>query len=137
MRAVLTGTDLLKDIDGSFKTIETNTNIQTAVDATIYFNEDDFNTFISESTINEIVLISKTQLNTIVPDIELDENNQIISNTGKDLSLFLKSYCEDNGITYTPIIVDNNAVTVPYVEDADNKLIIRIAYDTTALIDDL
>ena len=59
MRAVLTGTDLLKDIDGSFKTIETNTNIQTAVDATIYFNVDEFNTFISESAINEIVLISK------------------------------------------------------------------------------
>ena len=55
MRAVLTGTDLLKDINGSFKAIETNTNIQTAVDATIYFNQDDFNTFISESAINEIV----------------------------------------------------------------------------------
>jgi hypothetical protein len=137
MRAVLTGTDLLKDIDGSFKTIETNTNIQTAVDATIYFNVDEFNTFISESAINEIVLISKTQLNTTVFDIELDENNQIISNSGTDLSLFLKSYCENNGITYTPIMVDNNSVTVPHVEDTDNKLIIRIAYDTTALIDDL
>lgn len=137
MRAVLTGTDLLKDIDGSFKTIETNTNIQTAVDATIYFNEDNFNTFISESTINEIVLISKTELTSIISDVELDENNQVISGPGKGFSTFLKSYCEDNGITYTPIMVDNNAVTVPYVEDTDTKLIIRIAYDTTALIDDL
>jgi hypothetical protein len=40
-------------------------------------------------------------------------------------------------MTFTPIIVDKNAVTVPFVEDDDNKLIIRIAYDTTALIDDI
>jgi hypothetical protein len=137
MRAVLTGTDLLKDIDGSFKTIETNTNIQTAVDATIYLNENDFNTFISESTINEIVLISKTELNTILSDIELNENDEIITNIGQDFSSFLKNYCQSNQMTFTPIIVDKNAVTVPFVEDDNNKLIIRIAYDTTALIDDL
>jgi hypothetical protein len=136
MRAVLTGTDLLKDIDGSFKTIETNTNIQTAVDADIYFNENDFHTFISGTSINEIVLISKTELNSILTDIELNENDEIISNNGKDFSSALKSYCETNGMTFTPIIVDKNAVTVPFVEDDDNKLIIRIAYDTTALIDD-
>jgi hypothetical protein len=136
MRAVLTGTDLLKDIDGSFKTIETNTNIQTAVDADIYFNENDFHTFISGTSINEIVLISKTELNSILTDIELNENDEIISNNGKNFSSALKSYCETNGMTFTPIIVDNNAVTVPFVEDDDNKLIIRIAYDTTALIDD-
>lgn len=137
MRAVLTGTDLLKDIDGSFKVIETNTNIQTAVDTTIYFNQDDFNTFISESTINEIILISKTELNTFIPDIELNENNEVISDTGTDISLFLKNYCETHGMTFTPIIVDKNAITVPFVEDDDNKLIIRNSFDTTALIDDL
>ena len=137
MRAVLTGTDLLKDIDGSFKVIETNTNIQTAVDATIYFNEDDFNTFISGTSINEIVLISKTELNSILIDIELNESNENISNNGKSFSSALKSYCETNGMKFTPIIVDKNAITVPFVEDDDNKLIIRIAYDTTALIDDI
>ena len=137
MRAVLTGTDLLKDIDSSFKTIETNTNIQTAVDADIYFNENDFHTFISGTSINEIVLISKTELNSILTDIELNENDEIISNNGKDFSSALKSYCETNGMTFTPIIVDKNAITVPFVEDDDNNLIIRIAYDTTALIDDL
>jgi hypothetical protein len=137
MRAVLTGTDLLKDIDGSFKAIETNTNIQTAVDATIYFNQDDFNTFISESAINEIVLISKTELNLVLNDVELNESNEVISNIGEDFSSFLKSYCESNGMTFTPIIVDSTSITVPFVEDSDNKLIIRIAFDTTAIIDDI
>ena len=137
MRAVLTGTDLLKDIDGSFKAIETNTNIQIAVDADIYFNEEDFNTFISGTSINEIVLISKTELNSISIDIELNENDEIISNNGKTFPQALKSYCETNGMTFTPIIVDKNSITIPFVEDDDNKLIIRIAYDTTALIDDI
>jgi hypothetical protein len=137
MRVVLTGTDLLKDIDGSFKVIETNTNIQTAVDADIYFNQNDFHSFISETSINEIVLISKTELNSILIDIELNQNDEIISINGKNFSSALKSYCETNGMTFTPIIVDKNAITVPFVEDDDNKLIIRIAYDTTALIDDI
>jgi hypothetical protein len=137
MRAVLTGTDLLKDIDGSFKAIETNTNIQTAVNTDIYFNEDDFHTFINGTSINEIVLISKTELNVVLKDVELNENNEVISDTGQDFSSFLKSYCQTNGITFTPIMVDKNAITVPFVEDSDNKLIIRIAFDTTALIDDI
>jgi hypothetical protein len=137
MRAVLTGTDLLKDTDGSFKAIETNTNIQTAVDATIYLNENDFNTFISETEINEIVLISKTELNSILVDVELNENDEVINNTGRSFSLFLKNYCETNGMTFTLINVDTNSITVPFVEDNDNKLIIRIAFDTTALIDDV
>ena len=55
----------------------------------------------------------------------------------EDLSVFLKKYCQTKSITFTPIIVDKNAVTIPFVEDTDNKLIIRIAYDTTAIIDDI
>jgi hypothetical protein len=136
MRGVLIGTDLLKDIDGSFKTIETNTNIQTAVNASIYFNEDMFNDFITGTSINEIVFISKNQLNAIIPDIELNENDEVVSNIGKDLSVVIKDYCQKKSLTYTPIVVDNNAITVPFVEDSDNKLIIRISFDTTALIDD-
>lgn len=137
MRTVLIGTDLLKDIDGSFKAIETNTNIQTAVDATIYFNEYTFNDFVSGASINEIVFISKSELNLVLNDIELNQNDEIISNTGKDFSSFLKSYCETKGLTFTSIIADKNSITIPFVEDTDNKLIIRVAYDTTAIIDDI
>ena len=136
MRGVLIGTDLLKDIDGSFKTIETNTNIQTAVNASVYFNEDMFNDFITGTSINEIVFISKSQLNTVISDIELNENDEVIPNKGKDLSIVIKDYCQKNSLTYTPIVVDNNAITIPFVEDSDNKLIIRVSFDTTALIDD-
>lgn len=137
MRAVLTGTDLLKDIDGTFKAIETNTNIQLSVDASIYFNETAFHNLMVSMSLNEVVYISKTELNEVLRDVDLDENNNIISGTtGKGLSPVLKEYCERNNFIFTPVIVDNNSITVPHIEDSPSKLIIRVSYDTTALIDD-
>ena len=136
MRAVLTGTDLLKDIDGSFKAIETNTNIQTEVPTDLYFDTTKLDTLISGSSINEIVYISKDNLNSVVGNIDLTEITE--NSTGREnLKTTLKRYCENKNYTFTLLTVDDNAITVPFVEDNDNKLIIRIAYDTTAIIDDL
>ena len=136
MRAVLTGTDLLKDIDGSFKAIETNTNIQTEVPTDLYFDTTKLDTLISGSSINEIVYISKDNLNGVAGNIDLTE---ISENTqGREtLKATIKRYCENKNYTFTLLTVDDNAITVPFVEDNDNKLIIRIAFDTTALIDDI
>jgi hypothetical protein len=136
MRAVLTGTDLLKDIDGSFKAIETNTNIQTEVPTDLYFDTTKLDTLISGSSINEIVYITKENLNGIGANLDLTEISENIK--GKEnLKNTLKRYCETKNYTFTLLNVDDNAITVPYIEDTENKLIIRIAYDTTAIIDDL
>ena len=43
--------------------------------------------------------------------------------------------CTELGITYTPHAVPQGSVTVPAIEDADNKFILRQAYDTSALVD--
>ena len=48
----------------------------------------------------------------------------------------LQSKCLENDITYTEYIVPQNSVTVPYVEDATNRFILRQAFDTTALVDE-
>lgn len=138
MRAVIIGTDFLKDTDGSFKAIETNTNIQMDMDMRYYFDPMVFDTIISGSTINEIVLISKPVLNQPNEYIELGTPDTIWYE-GMQMVTFpeqLKTYCSGSNITFTETNSDNNAVTIPYVEDTDNKLIIRVAYDTTALIDD-
>lgn len=138
MRAVITGTDFLKDIDGSFKAIETNTNIQMEMDMRYYFNPSPFDTIINGSSINEIVLISKPILNQVNEFIELDSDDTIWYNgmSGITFEDQLKKYCDNLNITFTKSYVDNNATTIPYIEDNDNKLIVRISYDTTALIDD-
>ena len=136
MRAVLTGTDLLKDIDGSFKAIETNTNIQTEVPTDLYFDTTKLDNLISGSTINEIVYITKQNLNGTSANLDLTEISENIK--GKEnLKNTLKSYCENKNYTFTLLNVDDNAITVPFVEDNDNKLIIRTAYDTTAIVDDV
>jgi hypothetical protein len=136
MRAVLTGTDLLKDIDGSFKAIETNTNIQTEVLTDLYFDTTKLDNLTSGSTINEIVYITKENLNGVAGNIDLTEIPENFIG-GENLKNTLKRYCENKNYVFTLLNVDNNAITVPFVEDTDNKLIIRIAYDTTAVIDDI
>jgi hypothetical protein len=135
MRAVITGTDFLKDIDGSFKVIETNTNIQTQVPTNLYFDTTKLDDLISGSSINEIVYITKTKLDGNSEDIDLTENTDE-SVKIKNFKNTLKTYCESKSYIFTLLNLDENAITVPYVEDTENKLIIRISYDTTAVIDD-
>jgi hypothetical protein len=48
----------------------------------------------------------------------------------------LKEKCIDNGISYYPYIVPSNSITVPYIEDVDDRFILRQSFDTTAIIDD-
>ena len=137
MRTVIIGTDFLKDIDGSFKAIETNTNIQTEVPTDLYFHTSSLDNLISGSSINEIVYITKQNLNGIsITNLDLTENPEGLRKN-ENLKNTLQKYCVDKNYTFTPLDVDDNAITVPYVEDTENKLIIRISYDTTAVIDDL
>jgi hypothetical protein len=48
----------------------------------------------------------------------------------------LEQKCAENNITFTDYMVPVNSVTVPYVEDASHKFILRQAFDTTALVDE-
>ena len=134
MRAVLTGTDFVKDTDGSFKAIETNTNIFTNADVGVYLDSSILNNFIFDNNINEIVFISKEKIDNVGFDIDLTPG--INENSLSNFYQFLKKYCEKNNINFSFIKVDNNSSTIPVVEDSDNKLIIRGCYDTTAIIDD-
>jgi len=48
----------------------------------------------------------------------------------------LEEKCIENNISFTDYMVPVGSVTVPYVEDASHKFILRQAFDTTALVDE-
>jgi len=140
MRAVIIGTDFVRDTDGSFKAIETNTNIHPAVSMKYYFDVNVLDTITSGSTINEIYFINKRNLlNSLQSEVDVTvwDSGSIDDSIGVNLQTALQYYCETRGIIYNSVLVDNNSITIPHIEDTPNKLIIRISYDTTALIDDV
>ena len=148
MRAVLTGTDFVKDIDGSYKIFEINTNIGLQCDVTRYVNDVDFKEFISSNGFTEIHLIYTKNNTQILGDsetIDLEPNVNFHNNLNEDGSpaqytinfdAYVRTLCSGSSITYTESKLEDNSVTIPFVEDSETKLILRISYDTTALIDD-
>jgi hypothetical protein len=73
MRALLVGTDFIKDTDGIYKAIEINTNIALQCDPNVYLNKDVFETFVTENLFSEIHLIyngSNIQLLSELYDLE-------------------------------------------------------------------
>ncbi len=140
MRAVIIGTDFMRDTDGSFKTIETNTGIGLEVAVEKHIDSGSLTNFIVNNNFEEVHFIYSLS-NILVTELDNPEDiidiSQPIEMTGVNLSSFISSsICAPNNIQYTQHTVDVDSVTIPFIEDSDNKLIIRVSYDTTALIDD-
>jgi hypothetical protein len=118
MRTVLIGSDFMYDKNGVLKPIEINTAVTwhrnkiEVENSTIDLTE--LNSFISTNGITKVVYIGHLY----------------------DLSKILHDNCTSLNIDYEKHMVLANAITIPYVEDNDTTLIIRSAYDTTALVDD-
>lgn len=118
MRTVLIGSDLMYNNVGNLVPIEINTNLgwiyvtlegtENSLDLTELSN------FISNNTFTKVVYIG---------------NLEPLSNKLTELSTVL-------GFEFKNMNSSPNSITVPYVEDNDTTLIIRSAYDTTALVDD-
>jgi len=119
MRTVLIGSDFMYDNDGNLKPIEINTalgwngpeKVEEDVDCLDFTGLDAFvkaNNFTNIHYVGELAYFHPT----------------------------LEKYCEDNSITYEFHSVSKESITIPYIEDNDQTLIIRSAYDTTALVDD-
>ena len=118
MRTVLIGSDFMYDKEGNLKPIEINTAVgwdsnkieqdNESIDLTTLSN------FITDNAFNKVVFIG---------GISFLSNN-------------LSNMCTGLGITYESHMTNSNSVTIPHVEDSETTLIIRSAYDTTALVDD-
>jgi predicted DNA binding protein len=135
MRAVIIGTDFIKDVDGSFKAIETNTNVGLAVSPSRYFNIGDFTQFVEDNNFTEIVVIFNNTNNQIFSQGELEPKTDIYK-AESGLPYFIQNHYSGSSVNVNLENVSETSISIPFVEDSENKLIIRIAYDTTALIDD-
>lgn len=118
MRTVLIGSDFVYDKDGNLVPIEINTavgfnrlaleDIETALDFSELFQFISDNNFTTVHYIGDIVPVDKK----------------------------LKEQYSGSTVSYQFHNVSKESVTIPYIEDGSDILIIRSAYDTTALVDD-
>lgn len=118
MRTVLIGSDFMYGKEGNLKPIEINTAVgyhrnKLESDSEVF----DFTSLIS--------FIKDNQFTKVVYIGEMEELSEGLSNISNDLS-----------VEYEFLLTPNTSITVPHVEDNDQTLIIRSAYDTTAIVDD-
>ncbi len=117
MKSVLIATDIIKTQSGEIKILEINTNTRMSKSFdTETHNLNNLITFIQTNNFQEVYCILPRNSNPF----------------GKKL----KELCENIGVEYIEFILQNDSITVPYIEDSETKLIIRISYDTTAIIDE-
>lgn len=122
MKAVVIGTDVIHDKDGSLKVLEINTNIELYTSKTTSVND----------------YLDLSELRQILIDNEITEFHYIyvpLTFSGNDNNSF-KDLCDELGITFSLYETAIDGITIPYIEDAPHKFIMRYSYDTTALIDD-
>jgi hypothetical protein len=119
MKTVLIGSDFMYDKDGVLKPIEINTNV--GITKHPLENIDDtFDTTYLEEFVTQNGF---AKIDYVGPTISI-----------KDV---FASMSIDLGIDFEFHQTTWNSITIPYIEDTDTNLIIRSAYDTTALVDDL
>jgi hypothetical protein len=119
MKTVIIGTDFVYDSTGNIKPVEINTNVGLSVnkienaDSEI-FDSSDLISFINSNGFNRVTYIGSNYR----------------------IKTFLQSVCSGLTIPFYEMMVSNESITVPFVEDSDEHLIIRTAYDTTAVLDE-
>ena len=120
MRTVIIGSDFVYNKDGNLVPIEINTNIGWSTNQIENPLTDELmdlsglTAFITQRNFTKVVVISSITI--------LIQKLQVI--------------CDNLGIIFELIPTSTNAITIPYVEDNDETLIVRSSYDTTALVDD-
>ena len=118
MRTVLIGSDFMYDKDGNLRPIEINT----AVGQHSYKLESDEDVY------------DLTGLSTFISDNSFTKVHYIGGLYA--LSSEIEQLCTSLNIEYELHESGIGGVTIPFIEDNDATLIIRSAYDTTALVDD-
>ena len=118
MKTVIIGTDFIYDSESNIKPIEINTNISINANKvennSDIFDSSELISFINSNSFNKITYVGSLQ----------------------PMHDFLQSVCNELSITFEYITVSMGAMTIPNIEDEDGTLIIRTAFDTTAILDD-
>jgi hypothetical protein len=133
MKALILGTDFLKDSDGNLKIIETNTNVDIHNEITPELDWNTFKQFLIDNSINNLHFIctignlirNQNIINYITPEFP----NVSLEDKMSEIMMELNGTFEMHNIPM-------GSITVPFIEDNDNTLIIRTSYDTTAIVDE-
>ena len=120
MRTVLIGSDFMYDKDGNLKPIEINTAV--GWDGPHQKVEDDIDCLDLTSLYQFVETKGFTSIHYVGEIVPLNKK--------------LESHYSGSSVTYEYHAVGSMAITIPFIEDNDETLIIRSAYDTTALVDD-
>lgn len=131
MKSLLISTDLVMKQDGMWTPTEINTNTSHEMPI-VNKNLDDPNSFIDNfgNYVNHVEFNQFLQTNNIT-------TLKVIDIKGGFNRVF-ESFCQYySGYIFELHEVTANSITVPDVTDGDGVLIIRIAYDSYALVDDL
>lgn len=118
MKAVLLGLDFL-DLDGGLKFLELNTD--TYIPHTS-FNSFDFNALESYLVDNSFIkfrIIYKTE------------------HVATEFITKLEEICNTHNITFEPVVVAFDSITIPAIQDTEDEFTLRLSYDITAVIDDV
>jgi hypothetical protein len=116
MKAVLIATDYIKTATNEYKVLEINTQA---------------------GIIADINLLDWTGITNFIQSNSFENVHCILPHYDKRFSVKLNEICDSiGGITFQSYETGDSSITVPYIEDNDNTLIIRLSYDTTAIIDD-
>ena len=133
MKSVLLGTDYVKDVDGNFKVLETNTNIGfTWNRSDNYFSTSSLDSLIAANSFTEAHLIFTNGGNLKVNDLSSDHSVEDFNYYSVHNQLV--QYLSGSGMTVETH--HGSGGIIPEVTDADHKLIIRHAYDQTAIFDE-
>ena len=119
MKAVLIATDYIKTEDGNYKVLEINTN------ASLGVLRDDIDFLDFTELDNYITTNQFTTINIIYPAYNNRFRDKLVD-----------MYNENTSITINSFETQAGSITVPYIEDNETALTIRLSYDTTAIIDD-
>jgi hypothetical protein len=124
MKSVLISVDFIYKEDGTLHPTELNTSTKDDITVRSITNEN-FETslegFFDHKLLNSFMI---------------NNNLSKIKTIGGDPRLY-KAFANYYGFEFESIVVSEGSIIVPEVDDRDDTLIIRIAYDTYALIDDL
>ena len=133
MKSVILGTDYIKDVDGSFKVLETNTSIGfTWNKSDTYFSTSSLDSLIAANSFTEAHLIFTNGGNSKVNDLSSSFSQEDFNEF--NVRNQLTQYLTGSGMTVEMHFGQGGII--PEVTDADNKLIIRQAYDQTAVFDE-
>jgi hypothetical protein len=118
MKAVIIGTDFVYDSTGNIKPVEINTNIGFTInkveDNDDIFDSTDIKNFITSNGFTKVTY--------------LGDNGYV--------KKFLQTVSNELNINFEEIVVAASSITIPFVEDSIDNLIIRTAYDCTAIVDE-